>query len=110
MLFLFKINFWGLYPRAPFKREGKRGREGKGKRDRAVGREVIGKEGKSWGRGGEGTRAGRGGREEMGGMGRDMRASSLSSQSPPLDTWIIACPVNSCIYILISCRIKSLRV
>jgi hypothetical protein len=42
-----KINFRGYTPRAPFKREGKRGREGKGKRERAVGREVIGMEGKS---------------------------------------------------------------
>jgi hypothetical protein len=77
-----------------------------------VRREVFGMEGKSYGRGGKGTRAGKGGREEMGGMGRDMRASSLSNQLPPLDTWIIACPVNSCIYIYISisCRIKSLRV
>jgi hypothetical protein len=37
----------GLYPRAPFKREGKRGREGKGKRERAVETDVIGMEGKS---------------------------------------------------------------
>jgi hypothetical protein len=37
----------GLYPRAPFKREGKTGREGKGKRERAVGKEVIRMNGKS---------------------------------------------------------------
>jgi hypothetical protein len=46
MLFFLKINFRGYTPRAPFKREGKRGREGNGKR-RAVGREVIGMEGRA---------------------------------------------------------------
>jgi hypothetical protein len=40
-------NFQGLYPRTPFKREGKRGGEEKGKRERLVGREVIGMEAKS---------------------------------------------------------------
>jgi hypothetical protein len=44
---LFTNKFRGLYPRAPFKREGKRGREGKGKRERAVETDVIGMEGKS---------------------------------------------------------------
>jgi hypothetical protein len=43
----FKNKFRGYTPRASFRMEGKRGRDGKGKRVRAVEREVIGMEGKS---------------------------------------------------------------
>jgi hypothetical protein len=45
LCFLFK--FPGLNLRAQFKIEGKMGREGKRKRERAVWREIIGMEGKS---------------------------------------------------------------
>jgi hypothetical protein len=43
----FKNKFSGLYPQSPVKKEGKRGRQGNGKRERAVERDVIGMEGKS---------------------------------------------------------------